>query len=131
MKTLLCCLVSLVTLAVSSANSSAAQKETRFFEMRTYYAAPGKLEALLARFRDHTTKLFEKHGMINFGYWVPTEPKDGAGETLIYLLAHRTKEAGEESFKSFRSDPEWIKVKADSEVNGPLTVNDGVQSLFM
>ena len=71
MNTLLCCLVSLVTLAVSSANSSDAQKETRFFEMRTYYAAPGKLDDLLARFRNHTMKLFEKHGMSNIGYWVP------------------------------------------------------------
>jgi len=103
----------------------------RVFELRTYQASPGKLEALLTRFREHTTKLFEKHGMTNFGYWVPTEPKDGAGEKLIYILAHKNREAGEESFKAFRADPEWVKVKGASEANGPLTVTNGVQSLLM
>jgi hypothetical protein len=103
----------------------------RVFELRTYRAAPGKLEALLARFRDHTTTLFAKHGMAQFGYWVPTEQKDGAGETLIYILEHQSREAANDSFKAFRADPEWIKVKADSEVNGSLTVKDGVQSLLM
>jgi hypothetical protein len=103
----------------------------RVFELRTYHASPGKLEALLARFRDHTTKLFEKHGMTNFAYWVPAEAKDGAGDKLIYMLAHKSREAGEESFKAFRSDPEWIKVKSQSEANGSLTVPNGVQSLLM
>lgn len=104
---------------------------TRCFEMRTYRAAPGKLGELLARFRDHTVALFSKHGMTQLGYFVPTEPKDGAGETLIYFLAHQNPEACDESFIAFRSDPEWIKIKADSEVNGPLTVRDGVQSLLL
>jgi len=103
----------------------------RVFELRTYHAAPGKFEALLARFREHTTKLFEKHGMSNFGYWVPTESKDGAGERLIYILAHKSQSAGEASFKAFRSDPEWTKVKNESEANGALTVTNGVQSLLM
>lgn len=103
----------------------------RVFELRTYHATPGKLDNLLARFRDHTTGLFAKHGMTQFGYWVPTEPKDGAGETLIYILAHKSREAAEVSFKAFRADPEWIKVKADSEVNGSLTIKDGVQSVMM
>jgi hypothetical protein len=104
---------------------------TRVFELRTYHAAPGKLDALLTRFRDHTTALFEKHGMQNVGYWVPTDKKDGAGDTLIYILAHKSREAGEQSFQSFRSDPEWTKVKTESEVDGPLTIKDGVQSLLM
>jgi len=103
----------------------------RVFELRTYHATPGKLDNLLARFRDHTTGLFAKHGMTQFGYWVPTETKDGAGETLIYILAHQSREAAEVSFKAFRADPEWIKVKADSEVNGSLTIKDGVQSVMM
>jgi len=100
----------------------------RVFELRTYHAAPGKLGDLLARFGNHTTALFAKHGMAQFGYFVPTEPKNGAGETLIYLLAHQSPEACAESFKAFRADPEWVKAKADSEVNGPLTVPDGVRS---
>jgi hypothetical protein len=106
-------------------------KTPRVFELRTYHASPGKLEALLARFRDHTTKLFEKHGMVNFGYWVPTEKRDGAGDTLIYILAHKSREACEESFTAFRADPEWIQVKAKSEENGSLTLKDGVQSVLM
>jgi hypothetical protein len=103
----------------------------RVFELRTYHASPGKLNALLARFRDHTTKLFEKHGMTNFGYWVPTQAKDAEGDTLIYMLAHKSAEAAETSFKAFRSDPEWTKVKSESEAGGSLTITNGVQSLLM
>jgi len=103
----------------------------RVFELRTYRAAPGKLDDLLARFRDHTTMLFARHGMNQFGYWVPAEKKDGAGETLIYILVHKNREALESSFKAFRADPEWIKVKAGSEVDGPLTATNGVQSVLM
>src|SRR5438874_9125374 len=64
-------LLVLIALVMQTPRLIAAQSETRFFEMRTYYAAPGKLEDLVGRFRDHTTKLFEKHGMANIGYWLP------------------------------------------------------------
>jgi len=101
------------------------------YELRTYNAAPGKLDNLLARFRDHTVGLFKHHGMGQFGYWVPTEKKDGAGEKLIYILNHKSIEAAAESFKAFRADPDWVKAKGDSEKEGPLTVKDGVQSVFM
>jgi len=105
--------------------------EPRLFELRAYHASPGKLDDLLARFRNHTTALFDKHGMANFGYFVPTEKKHGAGETLIYILAHKDKAASQASWNAFRTDAEWVKVKADSEVNGPLTIKDGVKSVFM
>ncbi len=108
-----------------------AAAEPRVFELRTYQAAPGKLDHLLARFRDHTTKLFAKHGMTQLGYWLPVEKKDGAGEVLTYILAHRSKEAAAASFKAFRADPEWIRAKAASEVNGSLTVTNGVQSVLL
>lgn len=108
-----------------------ATGDARLFELRTYRAAPGKLDALLARFRDHTVKLFAKHGMTQLGYWVPTREKDGAGQTLIYILAHKNQEASANSFKGFRADPDWLKARSASEVNGPLTVKDGVQSLLM
>ena len=103
----------------------------RVFELRIYQASPGKLDNLLARFRDHTSALFKKHGMSQFGYWVPTEKKDGAGEKLIYILSHKDAEACAASFKKFRSDPDWVKVKTDSEKEGSLTVKDGVQSILM
>jgi len=104
---------------------------TRLYELRTYHAAPGKLDALLSRFRDHTTALFNHHGMTQFGYWVPTLKKDGAGETLVYILIHKDRDSWAESFKAFRADPEWVKVKAESEANGPLTAEGGVKSQLM
>jgi hypothetical protein len=116
---------------VNGTNLADKTRMPRVFELRTYRAAPGKLDALLARFRDHTTSLFARHGMTQFGYWTPTENQDGAGETLIYILAHRSPEACEASFKAFRADPDWVKAKADSEVDGPLTVTDGVKSVLM
>jgi hypothetical protein len=115
----------------SSAVQPAADKDSRLFELRTYHAAPGKLDDLHARFRDHTMKLFRKHGMTNFAYWVPMEKKDGAGETLIYIVAHKNQEAADESWKAFRTDADWLKAKGASEVNGPLTVKDGVKSVYM
>jgi hypothetical protein len=108
-----------------------ASASPRLYELRTYHAAPGKLEALLARFKDHTKTLFARHGMAQFGYWVPVEEKDGADEMLIYILVHKDREAWAESFKSFRADPEWVKVKAESENNGSLTVEGGVKSVLM
>jgi hypothetical protein len=77
-------------------------------------------------------KLFEKHAMTSFGYWMPTEKKNGAGEKLIYLLAHKSQEAAAESFRAFRADADWIAVKQASEdkAGGPLTAQDGVKSEF-
>src|SRR5438034_7759041 len=88
--------------------------DTRVFEMRTYYANPGKMEALHARFRNHTNKLFVKHGMTLIGYWSPTDPKQ-AEDKLIYILAYPSKEAADKSWKAFRADPDWKKARAESE----------------
>jgi hypothetical protein len=83
---------------------SAADAKRRVFEIRTYTTAPGKLPDLLRRFRDHTTKLFEKHGMTNIGYWVPTdEPR--SKDTLIYVLAHDSRASAEKSWKDFPVGP--------------------------
>ena len=101
----------------------------RVFELRTYKAASGKLNNLLARFRDHTLALFTKHGMTNFGYWTPADPKQGADDTLVYLLAHKSKEAAAASFAAFRADPAWTKAKAESEKDGALTTK--VESVFL
>lgn len=111
----------------------AAVEPSRVFEMRTYKASPGKLPNLLARFRDHTCKLFEKHGMTNVGYWTPTDKAKGADDTLIYILAHKSKEAGAESFKNFRADPAWKEAREASEkaAGGSLTANYGVKSELM
>jgi len=105
----------------------------RVFELRTYTASVGNLENLNTRFRDHTLKLFEKHGMTNVGYWNPLEGQPGAGETLVYILAHRSTDAAKASFDAFRQDPDWLAARKASEdkAGGSLTVKDGVQSVFM
>ena len=115
----------------SPAIETSKAPEPRVFELRVYTTPEGKLDELHTRFREHTTGLFKKHGMTNFGYWTPVEGAKGAGHTLIYILSHKSREAGLEAFKSFRADPEWITVKAASEANGSLTVPDGVKSTYM
>jgi hypothetical protein len=99
------------------------------YELRTYTTLPGKLDALLARFRDHTCKLFEKHGMVNVGYWVPVDAKDGAGDKLIYLLEHKSREAAAASWKAFGADPVWQAARTASEAGGKI--NAKVESVFL
>jgi hypothetical protein len=101
----------------------------RVFELRTYTASPGKLDALNARFRDHTIALFKKHGMEVVAFWEPLDKEAGAGEKLIYMLAHPSRAAADASWKAFRDDPEWIQVKADSEKGGSLTTK--IESVFL
>jgi NIPSNAP len=99
-----------------------SQPANRVFEIRTYTAADGKLDALLDRFRNHTVKLFEMHGMTSIGYWIPQdEPK--SKNTLVYILAHESRDAAKKNWAEFQSDPEWQKVKADSESAGPLVTH--------
>ena len=106
-----------------------AQGATRVFELRTYTAAPGKLDALQKRFRDHTLKLFEKHGMTNIGYWVPADAPNSEN-TLTYIIAHKDRESAKKSWAAFQADPEWQKVRTASQEGGPsLTVK--VESVFL
>ena len=106
-------------------------KDGRVFEMRTYYANSGKLEALHARFRDHTTKLFEKHGMTNVGYWVPIDGTTGAatGNTLVYILSYPSLEARKKSWDAFQNDPVWKAARDESEKDGKLV--EKVDSVFL
>jgi hypothetical protein len=108
----------LLCLAASAAH--AADAPPTFYELRVYTAAQGKLDALLARFRDHTLKLFAKHGMTNIGYWTPIDPKQGAADTLVYLLGYPSAEAREQSWKAFAADPDWKSAQKASEVDGKL-----------
>lgn len=104
------------------ANSSAV------YELRIYHAAEGKLDDLLKRFREHTMTLFEKHGMKNVAYWLPTDDPL-KGKTLVYILAHPSREAADANWKAFRDDPEWISVRDKSEANGKLV--EKVDSTFL
>jgi hypothetical protein len=92
-------------------------QDERLYELRVYYCEPGRLDALLARFRNHTTKLFEKHGMTNAGYWVPIKNDDNK---LVYVLSYPSKEARDASWKGFLADPEWKKVQTASELDGKI-----------
>src|SRR5947209_3226907 len=89
--------------------------------MRTYYAAPGRMQALHARFRDHTRKLFQKHGIQIVGFWSPIEP-DKAEEKMVYLLAYPSRAAADRAWQAFRDDPEWQAAKAASETDGTLVI---------
>lgn len=91
--------------------------EERIFEMRTYFMYPGRVDAINARFRDHTRVLFERHGMTNVVYWYTVEP-DNAQSKLVYLLAHKSVEEAKNSFDKFRDDPDWKRVRDASEVSG-------------
>jgi hypothetical protein len=106
---------------------SMSESKTRVFEIRTYTTEPGKLPDLLKRFRDHTTKLFEKHGMTNIGYWVPTE-EPRSKNTLIYILAHASRDTAKKSWDGFQHDPDWIKVRTASESNGKIVAK--VESIY-
>lgn len=106
--------------------SMAAEQDNRVYELRTYYAAPGQLDNLQARFRDHTIKLFEKHGLTNIGYWTPVDNADGK---LVYMLAFPNQEAREKAWKSFFADPKWKKVKEESQANGRLVTK--VESVLL
>ena len=123
MKTLL----SLLTFGLLAATASpASAADTRLFEMRVYFAAEGKLDALNARFRDHTLKLFTKHGMTNLGYFVPA---NNAENKLVYFLAYADRSARDASWKAFGSDPDWKAAQKASEVNGKLITK--VESAFL
>jgi hypothetical protein len=113
-----------------AANGTQQEKkvETRVFEMRTYYAHPGKMNALHARFRDHTNKLFVKHGMTLIGYWSPIDTKQ-AEQKLIYILAYPSKEAADKSWEAFGKDPDWNAARKASEKDGPLVAK--VESVYM
>ena len=111
--------------AVASQPTASAD---RIFEIRTYTAPPGKLDALNARFRDHTTRLFARHGMTNVGYWIPIDSVRSRN-TIIYVLAYPSREAARASWAAFGRDPEWRQVRAESEANGPIV--ERVESVFV
>ena len=98
------------------------------YELRVYHANEGKLDALLARFRDHTVAIFNRHGLKSVAYWTPTD-EPLKGKTLIYILKHPSREAATANWKSFHDDPDWVKVSTASEVNGKLV--EKVDSTYM
>ncbi|MCG8414705.1 MAG: NIPSNAP family protein [Pseudomonadales bacterium] len=107
--------------------SASAQNE-KAFELRVYTATPGNLDNLHARFRDHTTRIFAKHGMEVVAYWTPTD-EEKADDTLIYVLEHASREAADASWQAFIQDPEWQEVAAASNANGQILA--GIEREYM
>jgi NIPSNAP len=105
-----------------------APANARVFELRKYTAPDGKLGELEKRFRDHTIRIFNKHNMTSIGYWIPQDAPDSQN-TLIYLLAHPSREAAKKNWADFTADPEWQKVSTESQVNGRIVSK--VESTFM
>lgn len=105
-----------------------ALAQNRVYELRTYTCNEGKLEALKTRFRDHTIEIFNRHHMESIGYWVPQDGEKSK-TTLIYILAHPSREEAAKNWKEFSADPEWKKVSADSDANGKIV--NHVESVFM
>jgi hypothetical protein len=118
----------LAALFFSVAEVSTVQAAERFFELRIYTANPGKFDALHKRFRDHTNKLFVKHGMQLVGYWTPADDPESQN-TLIYILAYPSRAAREASWKAFQDDPDWKAARAESEKDGRLV--EKVESKFL
>lgn len=100
----------------------------KVFELRTYTSPEGRLDDLVARFRNDTLRIFEKHGMENVGYWLPVDAP-ASGNTLIYILAHDSRDAATKSWAAFREDPEWRAVTERTQANGPIVSK--VDSVFL
>lgn len=121
------CLV-LIASALVQSNSVVHADDQKVYEMRTYTVAPGRLPALLARFSGGEVDLFIKHGMTSVGYWVPDD-EELSKNTLVYMLAHDSREAAAASWKAFGSDPLWPPMRAASVVDGPIVTN--VENIFL
>jgi hypothetical protein len=111
--------------ASTTAVTAAPQESTRVFELRTYTTPDGKLDLLNARFRDHTRRIFDRHNMTSIGYWIPIDTPN----TLVYILAHPSVEEAKKNWDAFRTDPEWQKVKGETEAQGLTGIK--VESRFM
>ena len=117
----------IVGLGAGTFYSTSAQNQ-KVFELRTYQATPGNLGNLHARFRDHTIRIFRKHGMEIVGFWSPTS-EEARADILVYLLAHGSQDAADASWQAFGADPEWASVAEESNKNGQILA--GVERKYM
>lgn len=111
-----------------SATMAAQTSGGRVFELRTYTAHPGKFEAMKARFRQHILPLFKKHKLELIGFWTYADPP-GSENTLVYVLAHPSREAAAANWKAFIADPERLKAWAETEKDGPINLK--VESVYL
>ena len=117
----------LLAMGVGGAAMGETTSET-VFELRVYHTLEGKLDDLLARFRDHTVAIFARHGMVSVAYWTPLD-EPLKGRTLFYILKHPSRDVATTNWAAFRADPEWVKVRTDSEAKGKIV--EKTESTFM
>jgi hypothetical protein len=117
-----------VMFGLSALGGSNAKSSNHVYELRLYHVKEGKIDALKARFGDHTDSIFKKHNMKSIGYWSP-EDAPGSQNLFVYILEHPSREEAEKNWAAFQADKEWQKVKAESEANGPLV--DHIDRYFM
>jgi NIPSNAP len=119
-------------LAFSKLGASNARSPHHVYELRLYHVNEGKMDALKARFGDHTDAIFRRHNMKSIGYWSPEDPPDSQN-LFVYILEHPSRQEAEKNWAAFQADPEWKKVKAESEANGPLVdqLVDHIDHYFM
>jgi hypothetical protein len=128
MKTLLSFLCGAAVMLGLNALSESTSPSHHVYELRMYHVHEGKMDALKARFGDHTDALFKRHNMKSIGYWVP-EDAPSSQNLFVYILEHPSREEAKKNWNAFHDDPEWQKVKAESEKNGPLV--DKIDNYFM
>lgn len=121
------CLALVIGFSAGLFINTSAQEE-KVYELRTYTATAGNLDKLHSRFRDHTTRIFSKHGMKVIGYWTPTSAEE-ADNTLIYILEHKSRQAADAVWQAFGADPEWQEVAAASNAQGQIL--GGIESKYM
>lgn len=116
-----------VMLCLSSLRGSNA-KASHVYELRLYHVHEAKMDALKARFGNHTDAIFKRYNMKSVGYWVPQDAPESQN-LFVYILEHPSRADAEKNWAAFQADPEWQKVKAESEKNGPLV--DKIDHYFM
>ena len=117
-----------VAVTLSFSNVGGSKNSQHVYELRMYHVNEGKMDALIARFGDHTDAIFRRHNMKSIGFWRP-EDVPYSQNLFVYILEHPSREEARKNWAAFQADPEWKKVKADSELQGPLA--DHIDSYFM
>jgi hypothetical protein len=122
------CFVCVVAVMLGLSTPRRSSSLHHVYELRMYHVNPGKMDALKARFGDHTDAIFQRHNMQSIGYWVP-EDAPSSQNLFIYILQHPSRQEAEKNWAAFQADPEWQKVKAESEAHGALV--DHIDRYFM
>jgi hypothetical protein len=117
-----------VAVTLGFSNLGGSKTSQHVYELRMYHVNEGKMDALIARFGDHTDAIFRRHNMRSIGFWRPQD-EPYSRNLFVYILEHPSREEARKNWAEFQADPEWKKVKAASETNGVLA--NHIDSYFM